>query len=74
MESPDGKQRCEICVMFDCGSKCKCKCHYGSTPKIRTDHGIEGLTRKQRLKKMQEDFEKTKTEEAAMEGLSSLFG
>ena len=48
--------------MFDCGSKCKCKCHYGSTDKIRQDHSAEKGASPQ------------KTEEQAMEGLSALFG
>lgn len=55
------KQRCKICIMFDCGSKCQCNCHFGATPKIRNDLNLE-------------DAKKPQTEEAAMEGLSSLFG
>ncbi len=56
------KQRCEICEMFDCGSKCKCKCHYGVTEKIRQDLKAEDVKQPQ------------KSEEQAMEGLSALFG
>lgn len=56
------KQRCNICKMFDCGSKCQCECHYGATPKIRDDLDSEDARQTQ------------KTEEASMEGLSSLFG
>jgi len=56
------KQRCEICEKFDCGEKCKCKCHYGTTNKIRTDHASEKGATPQR------------SEEQAMEGLSALFG
>lgn len=54
----DEKQRCHICKEFNCGEKCTCKCHYGTTPKIR--HDLETETQK--------------SEEASMEGLSSLFG
>lgn len=48
--------------MFDCGDKCKCKCHYGVTSKIRQDLGAEDIKQPQ------------KSEEQAMEGLSALFG
>ena len=54
--------RCGACEFFNCGEKCQCKCHCGSTPKIRKDHGAESL------KKL------LKSEDQAMEGLSSLFG
>lgn len=48
--------------MFDCGEKCTCECHFGTTNKIRQDHDAEkGAT-------------SIKSEEHAMEGLSTLFG
>lgn len=56
------KQRCKACEFFDCGNKCQCKCHYGSTAKIRTDLSPEDAKQPQ------------KTQEEEMEGLSSLFG
>jgi len=61
------KSRCEGCKFFNCGDKCKCKCHYGSSPKIRTNHNVSDLRRLQKHKT-------SRTEEQAMEGLSNLFG
>lgn len=61
------KQRCEICKMFDCGNKCKCKCHYGITGKFRQDLEPEDVEQLQKL-------EQQKSEEQAMEGLRALFG
>jgi len=57
-------KKCNICKMFDCGVKCQCDCHKGTTPLIREDHNAqsEGL------------LLRNKTEEQAMEGLSNLFG
>lgn len=49
--------------MFDCGDKCKCKCHFGVTDKIRQDHEAEKGSAPIK-----------KSEEQAMEGLSALFG
>jgi len=54
--------KCDICVMFDCGIKCQCKCHHGETPLIRQDHDSEARGKT------------VKSEEQAMEGLSALFG
>jgi len=58
------KKRCNMCVLFDCGIRCQCDCHKGTTPIIRQDHSpqSEGL------------LLANKTEEQAMEGLSALFG
>lgn len=56
------KQRCNICKLFDCGNKCQCSCHFGTTSKIRQDHNAEKGT------------QSVKSEEQAMEGLSALFG
>jgi len=57
-------KKCNICKIFDCGVKCQCDCHKGTTPLIRQDHSpqSEGL------------LKGNKTEEQAMEGLSALFG
>ena len=54
--------KCDICVMFDCGTKCRCKCHQAPTPIIRQDLNAEDVKQPQ------------KSEEQAMEGLSALFG
>jgi len=54
--------KCDICVMFDCGTKCRCKCHQAPTPIIRQDLDAEDVKQPQ------------KSEEQAMEGLSALFG
>ena len=58
------KKRCNMCIQFDCGIRCRCDCHKGTTPVIRQDHSpqSEGL------------LLGNKTEEQAMEGLSALFG
>ena len=58
--------KCNICIKFDCGVKCECICHHGSSPKIRQDHGAEGQAQLQSYNKSDED--------KSMEGLSNLFG
>lgn len=73
------KQRCEGCKFFDCGEQCKCKCHYGSTDKIRHDHGAEDLKPKQKKdsgsgNEVAEVSLAGDANEVAMEGLSALFG
>ena len=58
--------KCEACRFFDCGFNCNCRCHHGGADKIRQDHNpadIRGLQKKGQ-----------KSEDQAMEGLSSLFG
>lgn len=69
------KQRCEGCKYFDCGEKCRCKCHYGVTNKIRQDHGSEDLKSKQKNEsKGLDGLEQLAGTEATVEGLSALFG
>ena len=57
-------KKCRICEMFDCGIKCQCNCHNGETPIIRQDHNAQSESL----------LVANKTEDQAMEGLSSLFG
>ena len=63
--------RCGACVFFDCGGYCKCVCHIYE-PKKST-YEIRDPTESE-MKKGAGVYNNLRTEEAAMEGLSSLFG
>lgn len=62
--------KCDICVMFDCGTKCKCKCHHGAKPLIRQDNDSTPIEKQS----MYHTYKDEKDEKQAMEGLSALFG
>ena len=41
--------KCKICNLFDCGSKCNCVCHVGSTDKIRHNLTPSNATQLQQI-------------------------
>ena len=48
-------RECKICALFDCGSKCICVCHVGTTDKIR--HNLTPDSSQQLQQITKEDIE-----------------
>ncbi len=58
--------RCGACLFFDCGLDCKCVCHNYEEKRDKKSYNYP--------KKKAWTIASERTEQASLEGLSSLFG
>ena len=68
--------KCGACCFFDCGRDCRCFCHdHDKKPRYETRKPTESeIKRGARRQGSLREWDAKSSEEASMEGLSSLFG